>query len=174
VNDRDGWKPRRRVAKSARSAFALCLAVFGLLLACAGRGPLLPAPEGGAVAVAPETALSFQQRAEGFYLRLAFRRFNTIETFDDFILRDHFQSPDLFFDYYADLAQSLGAAHFEKRRPESVRVAEFVFENPGSVRVLVVFQGADGRPLRPGSVRLERVDRWEWQGGTWWIRPGKV
>ena len=163
-----------RDAGGTRVALRALRVALGLMLGCAGGGPLLPAPDGGGVAVAPDAALSFQQRAEGFYLRLAFRRFNTLETFNDFILRDHFQSPDLFFDYYADLAQSLGAAHFEKRRPESVRIAEFVFEDAGSVRVLVIFQGADNRPLRPGSIRLERVDRWEWQGGTWWIRPGKV
>ena len=148
--------------------------VLCLLLGCVGSGPRLPAPEGGGVMVSPDTAVSFQRRAEGFYLRLAFRRFDTLETFDDFILRDHFQNPDLFFDYYADLAQSLGAAHFEKRRPESVRIDQFIFEDSGTVRVLVIFKGADGRPLRPGSTQLERIDRWEWQAGTWWIRPGKV
>ena len=152
---------------------SLCLAL-GLVQGCAGGGARIPVPDGGGVAVSPDAALSFQKRAEGFYLRLAFRRFNTLETFNDFILRDHFQSPDLFFDYYADLAQELGVARFEKRRPEAVRIQEFVFEDAGSVRVLVIFQGRNGRPLRPGFVELERVDRWEWQAGTWWIRPGKV
>lgn len=156
-----------------RARFAAGLALC-VLQGCAGGGGLLAAPEGGGASVSPDAALSFQRRAEGFYLRLAFRRFNTLETFNDFILRDHFQSPDLFFDYYADLAQSLGAAHFEKRRPESVRIQEFVFEDAGSVRVRVIFRGRDGRPLRPGSIELQRIDRWEWQGDTWWIRPGKV
>jgi len=134
----------------------------------------LSAPETGAVVVASDTALSFQKRADGFYLRLAHRRLNSLETFNDFILRDHFQTPDLFFDYYADLAQAFTDSHFDKSRPFEVRVEEFLFEDGRTARVRVRFAGWDGRPLRPGSAVIVRVDRWEWADGTWWIRPGKL
>ncbi|MDH5306807.1 MAG: hypothetical protein OEW02_06460 [Myxococcales bacterium] len=141
---------------------------------CFGARQPMPAPEGGSVAVASDVALSFQKRVDGFYLRLAHRRFNTLETYSDFILRDHFKAPDLFFDYYADLAQALTDAHIDKSRPFLVRVEAFLFEDAEVARVLVRFEGWDGRPLRPGREVLSRIDRWEWADGTWWIRPGKL
>ena len=147
-----------------------CALVWG----CAAVPPPVEVPEGGGLAVLPERALSFQRRADGFYLRLTGRRFNTLETFNDFILRDHFETLDLFYDYYADLAQSLQGAHFEKSRPDWIEVEDFAFDDERTARVKVRFEGADGRPLRPGGVVLLRVDHWEWIGGTWWIRPGKV
>ena len=150
------------------AAAALLLA----LAACAGV-PTLEAPH-GAVAVAPEVALGLRHRVEGFYLRLAHRRFDTLETYNDFIMRDHFQSLDLFFDYYADLAEDLAAARFDRSRPTGVEVLEFLFEDAKTAQVLVRFTGDDGRPLRPGTVELVRTDRWELAEGTWWLRPGKV
>jgi hypothetical protein len=126
------------------------------------------------VAVAPETALSFHRRAEAFYTRLVQRRFNTLETFNDPVLREHFASVDLFFDYYADLAQSLSDARFEKSRPLAVAVEEFLFEDERRARVQLRFVGADARPLRPGMSTLIREDRWERDEGTWWIIPGKL
>jgi hypothetical protein len=126
------------------------------------------------VAVASETALSFHQRADTFYQRLTERRFNALETFNDPVLRGHFRTPDVFFDYYADLAQTLADAHFEKSRPHSVEVQEFVFEDGGHVRVQVRFVGADGRPLRLDRTSVIRRDRWERAEGTWWVTPGKL
>ena len=148
--------------------------LLALVCACAGEPPPLPAPEHGAVAVAPEVALALRHRVEGFYLRFAHRRFDTLETYNDFIMRDHFASLDLFFDYYADLAEDLAAARFDRSRPTDVEVLEFLFEDPTTAQVLVRFRGDDGRPLRPGSVEIVRTDRWELAEGTWWLRPGKV
>ncbi len=161
-------------AAGVRSVGACLLACAALGLGCASGVAPIPVPEGAGIAVASDVALSFQRRADSFYLRLGHRRFNTLETFNDFILRDHFQSPDLFFDYYADLAQTLVEAHFERSRPESVAVEEFAFESDRNVQVQVRFVGRDGRPLRPGATELVRVDRWERAEGTWWIRPGKL
>ena len=151
---------------------AAALLLLGLGAACASA-PTLDAPR-GAVAVAPEVALGLRHRVEGFYLRLAHRRFDTLETYNDFIMRDHFQSLDLFFDYYADLAEDLRNARFDRSAPTNVEVLEFLFEDAKTAEVLVRFVGEDGRPLRPGSVELVRSDRWEWVEGTWWIRPGKL
>ena len=150
------------------------IAVLLALAACAGEPLSLSAPEGGGVAVSPARALALRHRAEGFYLRFAHRRFNTLETYNDYIMRDHFQSLDLYFDYYADLVEDLLAANFEKCRPRGVDVLELVFEDEDHALVLVRFVGDDGRPLRPGRTRLMRADRWEWADGAWWLRPGKV
>ena len=152
------------------------LVVAAVLLgsACAPSGGSIPAPPGGSVAVDSETALSFQRRVEAFYGRLIQRRFNALETFGDLMLRGYFRSPDLFFDYYADLAQALADAHFEKSRPLSFEVQEFLFEDAGRAQVQVRFAGEDGRPLRPGRVSLVRRDRWERAEGSWWIIPGKL
>ena len=151
--------------------------LFGLLglatLACGGVAPLA-APDTGAVAVGSDAAFALERRVTGFYLRLAHRRFNSLETYRDFITRSHFRTPELFLDYYADLAEGLAAAHFEQERPDGVEIDTFLFEDALTARVQVRFQGLDNRPLRPGHVELVRVDRWEWADGTWWIRPGRV
>jgi hypothetical protein len=144
-----------------------------LLAACRGPAPM-DVPAGIAAAVESDTALTLKRRADGFYLRLAHRRFNTLETYNDRIMREHFRSPELFLDYYADLAQALADAHFDKRRPQHIEVRELVFEDPARARVQVRFVGADDRPLRPGEVELVRVDRWEFSDGAWWIQPGQL
>ncbi|MGH0031663.1 MAG: hypothetical protein ACQGVC_17880 [Myxococcota bacterium] len=151
------------------------LALLAVALgAGACRGPGEAAPNVPTVAVDSDTALSLRQRTDGFYLRLAHRRFNTLETYNDRIMREHFRSPALFLDYYADLAQSLSDANFEKSRPLRVEIQEMRFEDPASARVWIRFVGYDDRPLRPGRVRMVRVDRWERSDGTWWVQPGKL
>jgi hypothetical protein len=151
---------------------ALLLVLPAGEMACA-RAPE-PAGELRSVAVPPDTALQLRRRVEGFYLRLAGRRFNTLETYSDRIMREHFRSPNLFLDYYADLAQAFADAHLEKRRPLRVDVLELRFEDARQARVEVRFVGEDDRPLRPFEVSLLRVDRWEWSDGTWWVQPGKI
>jgi hypothetical protein len=154
-----------------RAAWLLAAA---LALGACRSAPPLAAPDAGSVAVPSESAFSLQRRTAGFYLRLANRRFNSLETFHDFIMRGHFRTPELFLDYYADLAESLAGAHFERVRPSAIEVREFLFEDPLTARVAVRFVGRDDRPLRPGRVEVLRVDRWEWADGTWWIRPGRL
>jgi hypothetical protein len=149
--------------------------VIGLSgLACSSASGHIPGPPAGSVGVSGEYALDFLARAETFYSRLIQRRFNTLETFNDKVLRDYFRTPDAFFDYYADLAQTLADANFERSRPESLVVEEFLFENRFRALVQVRFLGDDDRPLRPGRVGLVRLDRWERMDGRWWIQPGKL
>jgi len=143
-------------------------------LACASSSRHIPKPPSGSVGVAGGYAIDFLQRTETFYTTLIRRRFNTLETFNDRVLRDHFQTPDAFFDYYADLAQSLNEARFERSRPEVVEVEEFLFENRFIAQVQVRFVGKNSRPLNPGRSVLIRLDRWERIDGRWWIRPGKL
>ena len=142
--------------------------------ACASSSRHIPKPPSGSVGVAGGYAIEFLQRTETFYTTLIRRRFNTLETFNDRVLRDHFQTPDAFFDYYADLAQSLNEARFERSRPTTVQVEEFLFENRFIAQVQVRFVGKNNRPLNPGNSVLIRLDRWERVDGRWWIRPGKL
>jgi hypothetical protein len=142
------------------------------LLACASAGHL-QALEGGGIPVPAEEAFGFQERAHGFYQRLLLRRFNTIETFSDPVLRQHFTTEDLFFDYYSDLAQDLAEAHFEKSRPHGVEILEFLFDDTDHVQVQVRFEGHDGRPLRPDDTALVRQDRWVRADRSWWLVPGR-
>ncbi len=142
-----------------------------LASACAGGPVEAPRPP---VEIDPRAEARLERRVEGFYLRLAHRRFNTVETYNDRIMREHFRDVNLFLDYYADLAQALADAHFEKRRPRGVEIVELVFEAPDVARVSVRFLGDDNRPLRPGRVELLREDRWVLEDGSWWIEPGKL
>ncbi len=145
-----------------------------LAIGCFSSILRIPTPPGGTVAVGPDTAFSFYERAEAFYERLIQRRFNALETFHDPYLREHFRSEERFFDYYAELAQALADAHFEKSRPNAVEVQEFIFESPSRVQVQVRFHGDDNRPLRPDRTTLVRQDRWELSEEAWWISPGKL
>lgn len=144
------------------------------LLGCGHSVTHIPTPAGGAQPVGPETVLAFHARAEAFYVRLLDKRFNALETFNDPFLRRHFSSEDLFFDYYAALAEAFDQARFERSRPWSVEVEEYVFEGPGRVVVQVRFMGNNNRPLRPGSSTFVQLDIWEHREDDWWIVPSKL
>lgn len=167
---------REPIAAGRRAALVrgttLAAAIF--FAACSTAGGPIPEPPGGSVAVSPETSLSFYIEANAFYARLIQRRFNTLETFNDPVLRERFRSENRFFDYYADLSQGLHDAHFERSRPIEVDIQGFVFESSDVVRVQVRFVGEDNRPLRPNQVSLVRLDQWERADGRWWMTPGKL
>jgi hypothetical protein len=137
-----------------------------------GPGPA-PDPAHGLELVQDPALLEFHARASAFYGRLARRRFDSIQTYQDETLRDFFRSEVTFADYYADLTSALVDANFEKNRPIALHVVEFALDGPGRARVLTRFVGEDGRPLRRGEVELERSDRWERIDGAWWIVPGR-
>ncbi len=159
-------------------AYRLAPIVAALLLAaCAPVWVPLPAAKGEAESTRllhEAEILVFRQRIHAFYQRLVQRRFNTLETFNDPVLRDTFRSIDLFFDYYADFAQALSEAHFEKSRPNISVVLDFTFDSALRARVLVRFSGKDGRPLRFGTVYLDRIDRWEQADDRWWVTPERL
>lgn len=162
----------RARAASLRLAMALLL----LAGACAGdgEGGATPDLSRGLERVEAEGVRAFHRRASQFYARLARRRFNTLSTYRDEVLRDYFRTESAFADYYADLAQDLEEAHFEQNRPLVLDVLEFRLEGPGAARVVTRFEGENGRPLRWGRTSLVRTDRWERMDGTWWIVPGKL
>jgi hypothetical protein len=150
------------------------LLALALALGCAGSTGPIPLPPGTGVAPGADAVLGFYARAESFYARLAQRRLNALETFNDAFLREHFHTKDAFYDYYADLAHQLDLAHFEKSRPSGVEILELVFETDALAWVQVRFLGADDRPLRPDSTALVRRDRWELADESWWLVPGKL
>ena len=139
-----------------------------------GVSPARGDPSSGIEVVSNEAVVDFYERAVFFYSRLARRRFNTLATFRDELLRDYFRSETSFSDYYADLADAMEVSHFEQNRPLSLDVVEFVVEGPGSARVTTRIVGENGLPLRFWKTRLDREDRWERVEGTWWIVPGKL
>ncbi|NQZ97355.1 MAG: hypothetical protein HRU01_12655 [Myxococcales bacterium] len=144
------------------------------LLGCAPAWTQLEVRAEPPVSISEDELLVFRQSIFGFYDRLIQRRFNTLETFNDPVLRDSFQSIDLFFDYYADFAEALADADFEKSRPNTSTILDFEIDAVDRARVLVRFVGDDGRPMRFGAVILDRVDRWERADGVWWVTPERL
>lgn len=144
----------------------------GVPFAGSAEPAVAPAPDSGVVVVEASPELDFYQRASQFYERLTGSRFNSLSTFRDPNLREHFESEESFSDYFADLAQDLADAHFERAQPISAVVEEFSVDGPGQARVRTRIVGENGKPLRFWSTSLIRVDRWERRGGRWWIIPG--
>lgn len=145
-----------------------------LLLACGGAAGPLGDPEHGVELVSAEGVVEFHEHALAFYLRLRGRRFDTYATYRDDTLRGYFRDHDQYVDYYAELAQALDDAHFDKNRPLRAEIDEFLFDGPGRARVRFRMLGNNDLPLRWGSVGLEREDHWERREGRWWIVPAKL
>jgi hypothetical protein len=154
-------------------ASALCTLATGCAWFGGSSGPAPDLGQGVELADT-EAIVGFYERASTFYGRLAHRRFNTLATFQDDALREHFENERAYSDYYADLADALRVAHFEKNRPLDLEVTELLLEGPGRARVRVRIAGENGLPLRFWSTEIEREDRWERHGGQWWIAPGKL
>ena len=149
-------------------------AVAFTVLACAGGGSELPAPDTGVNVVNDPAVTEFYVTAQDFYDRLEGRRFNSITTFRDAFLHEFFRDQEDFSNYYADLAHDLVEARFRRNLPLSAAVQEFLVDGPGSARVRVEIRGKNALPLRPWRVAVEREDRWERHEGRWWIIPGAL
>jgi hypothetical protein len=132
-----------------------------------------PDPSAGVEVVRSDPVVEFYERASAFYDRMAQRRFNTLATYEDDSLRRYFRDEASFADYYADLADVLDRANFEKNRPLSLEVREFLVEGPGRARVRVRIRGNNSLPLRLRGAVVNREDRWERLDGDWWVVPGK-
>ncbi len=141
-----------------------------------GPDPEGPAPDlsQGVAVVDNEELTSFYQRAQGFYGRLAGRRFNTLSTYRDPFFRDYFRTERAHSDYYADLTQALRVAHFEQNTPLTLDVLELRLEGPGRAVVRSRIVGENDLPLRWWETELIREDRWERSDGAWWIVPGAI
>ena len=137
------------------------------------EGPTPDLAQGVAV-VDNEAVASFYQRAQGFYGRLAGRRFNTLSTYRDPFFREFFRTERAHADYYADLTQALRLAHFEQNTPVALDVVELRLEGPGRAVVRTRIVGENDQPLRWWETELMREDRWERSDGDWWIVPGAI
>ena len=144
-------------------------------VSCLAPPPLAPPDLSEGVEIVDSRGItSFYERASAFYDRMARRRFNTLATYEDTTLRRYFQDDASFSDYYADLANHLAEAHFEKNRALELTVEEVLVDGPGRARVKVRIVGENALPLRIRRVILDREDRWERVGGEWWVVPGKL
>lgn len=114
----------------------------------------------------------FYGSATRFYEKLEGRRFNSVTTFRDRVLRDYFRDDLTFSNYYADLARVLTEVNLERNRPLRTKIEEFLVEGPGRARVRVRIGGNNGLPLRFWSVSVLREDEWERHDGRWWIVTG--
>ncbi len=166
-----------RARRAGRPAAAL-LVLAGVLSSTPGctrgvAGPR-PDPSAGVARVEAEPVQEFYQRTREFYRLLEGRRFNSLVTFRDPALRGYFRSDASFSDYYADLAQALADAHFERNRPLRATLEEFQVEGAGQARVRVRLAGESGLPLRWWSTSLVREDVWQRLDGRWWIVPGRL
>ncbi len=157
----------RRIGSGVLTALMLTAPVVGC-----GGGKAKPVGPPGLVDDAAIT--DFYARANTFYQQLSHRRINSSITFNDDGLREVFKDDRQFSDYYAQLAQSLVVANFERNRPISVEVKGFSIDGPGKARVRIKFVGDHGLPLRWWRVSHSREDQWERSGGEWWIIPGKL
>jgi hypothetical protein len=131
-----------------------------------------PAADSGVEVLTASPEVEFHLRASQFYERLTGRRFNSLATYRDPSLREFFETQESFSDYFADLAQDLADANFERNQPLGTSVEEFLVDAPGRARVRVKMGGDNGLPLRFWSTALVREDRWERRDGRWWIIPG--
>lgn len=115
-----------------------------------------------------------EKLARVFYVRMINRRFNSIATYHDPALREFFQSPEAFADYFAAFADELTEAHFEALRPQKIWIEQLDVLQPEMILVSVRFRGQNSLPLRWWRVDLVRTDRWEHHDDRWWIIPGKL
>ena len=117
----------------------------------------------------------FYARATEFYDRLEGRRFNSVASFRDAGLREYFESDQSFTDYYADLADDLATANFERSVPLDAEVRGVprrrARSRPRQDRTI----DGRGRPAAPVLVHLDSSGRIAGSGapGSWWIVPGK-
>jgi hypothetical protein len=156
-----------------RSAALLAAACLGAACGGSATGPAADVEAGVGVVSSPAVE-EFYRLASSFYEHLERRRFNTLAAFRDPVLRQHFRNDRAFSDYYADLAQALAEAHFERSRPLETEVEEFLVDGPGRARVRVRLVGESGLPLRWWTTHVVREDRWERRDDRWWIVPGRL
>lgn len=158
---------------SVRRGAVLAGFAFALGAACASSNPP-PDVVQGAQIVTDAAVVDFQVRAQAFYDRFTNRRVNTLATYQDGALRGYFRSEQDFADYYANLAQALVEAHFERNEPIHAEVEEFLVDGPGRARVRFRMVGENGLPLRFWSTSLDQEDLWERHDGGWRIIPGRL
>ncbi len=121
-----------------------------------------------------EAQRAFMPLTQVFYERIASRRFNSRATFDDPSVRQFFPSVAAYSDYYAALVDALDAANVRNNQPTRIELLGLTATADGILKLSLRFVGRNDLPLRWWNATLLRTDEWQWQGGRWWVVPGKV
>lgn len=143
----------------------LCAACFG----SASPPAAAPSPD-----VPDAEVAAFSQRIEAFYGALEDVPLDALVTYENKSLRDCFESPGAFSDYFSALATEAREQYFRDGAARSVRVREFYFEGPDHAGVEVSFRSVHQRALRFWSIGFDRHDTWERVDGVWRIVPAKL
>ena len=137
--------------------------------------PLAEAERNEVLAALPrEAADSLLPLSKIFYGKITSRRFNSRATFEDPSVRQFFQTVASYSDYYAALVDALDRANIRFNRPNQIKLLAIEGDPTGSLHLSLRFIGRNDLPLRFWNADLLRTDEWRWQGGRWWVIPGKV
>jgi hypothetical protein len=180
----------RRGAGRAVSVLILCAACFGGASppapaqapseAPAAEAPTAeaPAPEESTAHASPqptnEQVAAFSERITGFYEALEDVPLDALVTYENKALRDCFESPAAFSDYFSALATEARDMSFRDTTARSVRIREFHFASADLATVDVTFTSVHQRILRFWSIGFDRHDTWRWNDGVWQIVPEKL
>lgn len=161
----------------------LALTAIAFVAACAGTpgelpdwGSELTDTERAAIAAAvpPEAARELVPLSAVFYERITSRRFNSRATFEDPSVRQFFPTTAAYSDYYAALVDELDRAYIRYNRPTRVDLLGIEVAESGNLLLELRFVGRNDLPLRWWNTSIVRTDEWTWQGGRWYVVPGKV
>jgi len=151
---------------------ARALPLLLLLTACAGGAG--PTPDTTSY-VSDADAAAFSQRIEAFYGALQGVPLDALITYESKGLRDCFESPQAFSDYFSALATAARLQSFRYTTARSVQIREFGFQSPDDATVYVAFISVNQRVLRFWSISFDRLDSWHrGQDGVWRIVPAKL
>jgi hypothetical protein len=117
---------------------------------------------------------AFSQRITTFYSALEDVPLDALVTYENKALRDCFESPGAFSDYFSALATEARNQYFRDVAARSVRVREFYFDGPDRAGVEVSFRSVHQRALRFWSIGFDRHDTWERTDGVWHLVPEKL
>ena len=136
---------------------------------------------GAAPETAPSTSPSdtdiavFSKRIEGFYHQLEDVPLDALVTYQNKQLRDCFDTPTAFADYFSALATQARDLYFRDMTARSVRIRRFDFASPDEAQVQVSFTSVHQRTLRFWSIGFDRYDTWKRsEDGIWRIVPEKL
>ncbi|MFI5314175.1 MAG: hypothetical protein ACHQ6T_00610 [Myxococcota bacterium] len=144
-------------------ALVLCAACFG------GSAPVAAPPP-----LPDEEVAAFSVRIEGFYHQLEDVPLDALVTYQNRQLRDCFETPGAFSDYFSALATAARDAYFRDKTARSVQIRQFQFAGPEEATVEVYFKSVHERVLRFWSIGFERADHWKRTDGVWRIVPEKL
>jgi len=159
----------RRGAGRAVSVLILCAACFGGAAEPPDDAPAHQSPQ-----LTDEQVAAFSERIRSFYEALEDVPLDALVTYENKALRDCFESPSAFSDYFSSLATEARDLSFRDTTARSVRIREFYFDSPDVAIVDVRFTSVHQRALRFWSIGFDRRDTWRWNDGVWQLVPEKL